>query len=476
MVEHPALSDLCFTPQTRGENGEPGKSEQGTTPIHLISQAELQDGLHDLGQDQQTWLKRQSFSATPGQWAWLDGGLNGRSAPSIVVGTDHQENFLTLGSLAHNLPEGDYHLESHVTDLQLLGWALGAYRFNRYKAASRLPARLVIPDVNQQSTIRHMADAVALSRDLINTPAADMTPDHLAAEAQALAEEFDAQCHITRAEALLDIDCGAIHAVGRAATTPPCLIDLTWGDPAHPEIVLVGKGITFDSGGLNLKPASGIRWMKKDMGGAAIALGLAGLVMSEALPVHLRLLIPAAENAIAGNAFRPGDVLHTHKGLTVEIDNTDAEGRLVLCDALSIACERQPAALFDFATLTGSARSAVGTELAAMFCNNDTMAQALYEHGQSQADPVWRMPLHPGYEYMIDSNVADMVNSAASPYAGSITAALFLQRFVKDTQWAHFDLMAFNNRARPGHPEGGEAMALRTVFAYLAKRFPQCIT
>ena len=302
-----------------------------------------------------------------------------------------------------------------------------------------------------------------------------MAPSHLEAELRELASAFDASIDVTTGDELLDINCGAIHAVGRAATDAPRLIDLQWGDPSHPRVTLVGKGVTFDSGGLDIKPGSGMRLMKKDMGGAATAIGLASLVMAQALPVRLRLLIPAAENAISGNAFRPGDVLATHKGLTVEIDNTDAEGRLLLCDALSIACEDKPDVIFDYATLTGSARSAVGTEIAAMFSNDDELAASVSAAAGRTDDPVWRMPLHDGYRYMLDSKIADVVNSAPTPYAGAISAALFLERFVSDADipWMHFDIMAFNVRDRPAHPEGGEAMALRAVYDHLQHSYGQ---
>jgi leucyl aminopeptidase len=249
-------------------------------------------------------------------------------------------------------------------------------------------------------------------------------------------------------------------------------MDLTWGDEQHPKITIVGKGVTFDSGGLNIKPGASMRQMKKDMGGAAIAMGLSYLIMAQGLPIRLRLLLPAAENAIAGNAFRPGDVLHTHKGLTVEIDNTDAEGRLLLCDALSIATEEKPELIIDYATLTGAARVAVGTEIAAMFCNNKELSGQISAAGDAVDDAVWPLPLHKGYSHMLSSKVADLVNSAASGFAGASTAALFLQRFIDDdTPWLHFDVMAFNTRNRPGRPEGGEAMALRAVYQYLEQRY-----
>lgn len=436
------------------------------TAIRLLKEASFEDWCEQASAQALNWVKRQNFQASSGQIAWIEDSDD----TYVLVGWDGQDNLATLGSLPFDLPEGVYCLAQDVSGLQLLGWGLGAYQFNRYKAQTRAPAQLLLPTAIS-ATVKNATDAIALARNLINTPAEDMAPSHLAAEISALAENFAADCHITLGDELLDLGAGAIHAVGRAADDPPRLVDLTWGDPSHPKITLVGKGVTFDSGGLNLKPASGMRTMKKDMGGAATAIGLAQLIMAERLAVRLRLLVPMAENAISGNAFRPGDVLVTHKGLTVEIDNTDAEGRLLLCDALSIASSEEPELIIDFATLTGSARSAVGTEIAAMFCNNDEVALNISAHGESTDDAVWRMPLHDPYKYMIDSKVADLVNSAASPYAGSVTAALFLEQFVGSVPWVHFDIMAYNIRKRPGRPEGGEAMALRAVFHYLEQRY-----
>ncbi|MFT7651023.1 MAG: leucyl aminopeptidase [Limisphaerales bacterium] len=441
-------------------------SATNPTRIRLVKTASLDEHKGQLEKPDQARLKRQNFAATAEQFAWLED----EAGPLLLVGWDGADNLSTLGSLPWQLPEADYVLEDQVSPLQLLGWALGAYKFTRYKSSNREAARLVLPK-DAPSVVRNAANAIALARDLINTPAADMAPSHLTAEVLAMATRYDAQCSITLGDELLDLGAGAIHAVGRAAEDPPCLADLTWGDPSHPAITLVGKGVTFDSGGLNLKPSSGMRQMKKDMGGAATAIGLADLIMAEALPIRLRLLVPMAENAIAGNAFRPGDILSTHKGLTVEIDNTDAEGRLLLCDALSVGSDAAPELIIDFATLTGSARSAVGTEIAAMFTNDDVVASGIEAAATTSDDDVWRMPLHKGYEHMIDSNIADLVNSAASPYAGSVTAALFLQKFVGDTPWVHFDIMAYNTRNRPARPEGGEAMALRAVFHYLEQRY-----
>jgi leucyl aminopeptidase len=436
---------------------------ENPTRIQLVQTDDLKDWLATLSPEQQAWLKRQDFAAKSGQFAWYEDP----QGELVAVGWDGKDNLSTLGALPLQLPKGDYTLLTDMTDLQIMGWGLGAYQFTRYKTPEREPAQLVIPQRNNPHTIIATVEAVYLTRNLINTSAQDMAPSHLQAEVEALADTFGGTCHTSVGDALLDNNCGAIHAVGRAADDEPRLIDLQWGDPQHPKVTLVGKGVTFDSGGLDIKPAAGMRLMKKDMGGAATVIGLAYLIMATELPVRLRLLVPAAENAIAGNAFRPGDVLHTHKGLTVEIDNTDAEGRLLLCDALSIACEDKPEVIFDYATLTGSARSAVGAEVAAMFCNDDTLAAQLHACGGAADDPVWRMPLHDAYNFMLESRVADLVNSAASPYAGAITAALFLQNFVTDTKWTHFDINAFNTRSRPGRPEGGEAMALRTVYNYL---------
>ena len=277
---------------------------------------------------------------------------------------------------------------------------------------------------------------------------------------------------LTVGDDLLTANLPTIHAVGRASTNAPRLIDLRWGKDNDPRVTLIGKGVCFDSGGLDIKPSTGMRYMKQDMGGAAHVLGIARLVMSQKLPVRLRVLVPAVENAIAGNAFRPGDIIRSRKGTTIEIDNTDAEGRLVLCDALALACETDPGLIIDFATLTGAARTALGTDVPALFCNDDALADDLVDAARRVADPIWRMPLHQPYRKMLDSRVADVANSSGLPYAGAITAALFLEAFVTPgTPWAHFDLMAWNLSTGPGRPEGGEAMGLRAVYAHLANRF-----
>lgn len=439
-------------------------SDAPATPLQLLQTADFESWQQSLTEEQQAWVARQSFTAKPGETAWLVKDGN----DVVVCGWDGKENLSTLGHLPMSLPAGDYRLDEPVSGIQVLGWALGAYQFDRYKAAGRAPARLL---VETSDVVRQAADAIALGRDLINTPAGDMKPSNLAAEIEAMAETFDAEVSVTVGDELLDLGAGAIHAVGRAAEDDPRLIDLTWGNPDHPKVTLVGKGVTFDSGGLDIKPAAGMRLMKKDMGGAATAIALAYLIMATSLKIRLRLLIPAAENAISGDAFRPGDVLSTYKGLTVEIDNTDAEGRLLLCDALALGAEEKPELMIDYATLTGAARVAVGTEIAAMFSTSDEVASAIQAHGDDADDAVWRLPIHREYNYMMNSKVADVVNSSASGFAGSITAALFLDRFVDDVEWVHFDIMAFNSRSRPGRPEGGEPMGLRAVYHYLADRY-----
>lgn len=444
-------------------------AESNPLPLQLVRTSEFDAWLPTQTADSRAWLERLQFRAESGQIGWLtgDGGL-----PAIaVVGWDGEDNLATLGSLPYALPEGEYELTCAVSDLQLTGWGLGAYHFDRYKSAKRDPACLVIPESSNAEEVTNTVAAITLVRDLINMPAQDLNPTALADEARQVADTHRAECEITVGDALAKAGLGAIHAVGRAAADAPRLIDLKWGDESHPRVSLIGKGVCFDSGGLDLKPAAGMRHMKKDMGGAAHVLGLAQLIMSAALPVRLRVLIPAVENAVAGNAYRPGDILQTYLGLTVEIDNTDAEGRLVMCDALALAAEEEPDLILDFSTLTGSARSAVGAEIAAMFSNDEALAAGLLDAGNAADDPVWRLPLHQPYQHLLESKVADTVNSASSPMGGAITAALFLEKFVGGRPWAHFDIMAYNNRKRPARPEGGEAMGVRAAFDYLQKRY-----
>ena len=443
-------------------------SPAGAIPIELVPGSDHAGWLNAQPSEDREQAQRHRFQARAGQVCWLGEGTDNMR---VAVGWDGASAIAALGGLPLTLGEGAYRLIEPADEVQLLGWGLGCYQFTRYRSKAQAVAQLVVPNSANPERLGNFVCAVQLVRDLINTPASDLPPSVLAEEAAEVAGTQGADCRILVGDDLLAEGFEAIHTVGRAAVDAPRLIDITWGEPEDPLIVLVGKGVCFDSGGLNLKPAQGMRSMKKDMGGAAVALGLAQLIMAEALPVRLRLLIPAVENAVAGNAYRPGDILNTHLGLRVEIDNTDAEGRLILCDALALAAEDAPELMIDFATLTGSARSAVGAELSALFCNDDELADGLLAAGRAVDDPLWRLPLHGDYNYLLKSRVADTLNSAPSPYGGAITAALFLEKFVNGTPWAHFDIMGYNIRNRPGRPQGGEAMAMRAVFHYLERRF-----
>ena len=389
----------------------------------------------------------------------------------LVIGED--EPIWSFAGLPAALPPAVYRLgqglKPSAATRAALGWALGCYAFARYKNNSRDYARLVWPGSADRDLVTHTAEAIALVRDLVNTPANDMGPVQLAEAARTLAKAHRGKCTVIVGDTLLKRNYPAVHAVGRASSEEPRLIDLRWGSRG-PKVTLVGKGVCFDSGGLDLKPAAGMKLMKKDMGGAAHVLGLASLIMAQKLPLRLRVLIPAVENAVSGNAFRPLDVLQTRKGLTVEVGNTDAEGRIILCDALAEADSENPDVVIDFATLTGAARVALGPDLPALFCNDDKLAGLILRSAASEGDPVWRLPLHKGYRQGLDSKVADLANISNSPFGGAITAALFLEQFVSPgTRWAHFDVMAWNVAPRPGRPEGGEAMGLRAVYAAIVE-------
>ena len=443
-------------------------------PVIPVIESEFGPWLERQEDSPRRWLTATGFKAKPGSFNLIpdaDGRLR-----AVVAGIAKADDLWALGNLPAALPEGNYRLDGAFDPWRLermtLGWALGAYQFSRYKAPKRPMAKLALDPVSDGDRIRRQIAAVTLTRDLINTPAEDMMPEHLAEAMLALGREFDASVAQIVGDELLTHHFPLIHAVGRASTHPPRLLDLRWGNPTHPKVTLLGKGVCFDSGGLDLKPSSAMRLMKKDMGGAATVLGLARLIMSAGLPVRLRVLVAAAENAVAGNAFRPGDVLRSRQGLTVEIHNTDAEGRLVLCDALAEAGAEQPEILLDFATLTGAARVALGTGVPALFCNDESMASELLAAAAREQDPCWRLPLHAPYREMLDSKIADIANASDSSYAGAITAALFLREFVPaGIPWAHFDSMAWNLKTQPGRPEGGEAMGLRAVFGWLEQRY-----
>lgn len=385
----------------------------------------------------------------------------------------HPDPFLA-GKLATLLPEGVWRFAARPRDARLaaLAFALGAYRFTRYRSSDEKKIQLEIPEGVDGADLSRIVEAVFLARDLINTPTNDLGPKELEAAARKLAERFGAKFESTVGDDLLTKNFPLIHAVGRASDSDPRLLDLRWGNPAHPKVTLVGKGVCFDTGGLDIKPPSGMLSMKKDMGGAAAALGLALLVMDAKLPVALRVLIPAVENSISDEAFRPGDIYKSRKGITVEIGNTDAEGRLVLADALALGDDEAPELMIDFATLTGAARVALGPELPPAYTDDDRLAEDFARHGIAENDPVWRLPLWRPYAAMLDSKIADINNVSAGGFAGSITAALFLSRFVERAKaWLHLDIYAWNPSARPGRPEGGEAMTIRALYALLKERY-----
>ncbi len=410
-------------------------------------------------------LEAQDFSGNLSEIAFgLD---NGRT---IYIGLGDAQWDEALGAIALKLVPGAYKIQGEPPHSALMAFVLSQYRFDMFKKGGQI--RSLCLSESMIEAISPMLHAIFFARDLINQPANILGPEALAEYVSNLANTFDGQYQQWVGEDLLDEGFRAIYAVGKAAQELPRLSVLRWGQPHHPKVTLIGKGVCFDSGGLDIKPSSNMRTMKKDMGGAAIALGLAEWIMETKLPVSLTVLIPAVENAIGSRAYRPGDILTMKNGLTVEIDNTDAEGRLILADALTYASDENPDLLIDFSTLTGAARVAVGTEISAMFSNHDTIAQALISAGEITCDPIWRMPLYKSYNSMLDSKVADLVNSSPSSYAGAITAALFLERFVKPgIPWVHFDLMAWNLNTRPGKPEGGEAMALMAVAHYLKNTY-----
>jgi leucyl aminopeptidase len=381
---------------------------------------------------------------------------------------------LLTGKLGQSLPAGDWHFANRPADPELaaLGVALGGYVFTRYGRKPGNAIRLGLPDGVDAERVKRLADGVFLARDLINTPASDMGPDALEAAVRDLGRRFKAKVSVVKGDALLGRNFPMIHAVGRAGAEAPRLIDLSWGPAGAPKVTLVGKGVCFDTGGLDIKTASGMLLMKKDMGGAASVLGLASMLMGAGFNIRLRVLVPAVENAIAGNAFRPGDVLTSRKGVTVEIGNTDAEGRLVLADALAFADEEAPDLLVDMATLTGAARVALGPDLAPFYTDDETLASDISAASVAAADPVWRMPLWTPYDGKLASKIADMNNVTSDGFAGSVTAALFLRRFVeKAASWAHFDIFGWNPTERAHGPVGGEAQAIRALEAVIARRY-----
>jgi leucyl aminopeptidase len=416
------------------------------------------------------------FTAKPGAWLALP-TEDGAIAQVIFGLEDDSTAFRDLfrpGQLPSLLPPGTYRFANapHDTRLAVLAFALGSYRFSRYRKNDTPKVKLVPPDGLDIADISRIAEAAALARDLINTPSNDMGPEELATTARDLATRFGAEFKCIIGENLVQQNFPLIHAVGMASTRAPRLIDFSWGDPSHPKVTLVGKGVCFDTGGLDLKPSSGMLIMKKDMGGAANVLALALMVMDAKLKVRLRVLIPAVENAVAGNAFRPLDIFKSRKGPTVEIGNTDAEGRLVLADALAYADEEKPDLLVDLGTLTGAARVALGPDLPPYYTNDETLALDVARCAKEQNDPLWRLPLWAPYDAWLDSKVANINNAPSGGFAGSITCALFLQRFVEAAKsWLHVDIYGWTPSAKPGRPEGGECQAARAIYQLLSQRY-----
>ncbi len=443
--------------------------------IPIIPVADMQTAekaVKTVGENALHWMQQSKFNAEPFAYCLIpdsDGNI-----AAVLVGVNPESPIQALAGLPKVLPSADYHLQceldEHWQQQAHLGWQLGSYRFERYLRPKKNWPRLHGHD-SSTTMVDLQVTASNMARDLINTPTEDMGPDHLQQATEQVASQFDAEFSVIIG-AELEADFPAIHAVGRGSHRAPRLLRLSWGEKSHPKIALIGKGVCFDTGGLNLKSASGMRKMKKDMGGAAHALALTQLIMASKLPVQLELYLPTVENAVDANAYRPGDVVSTRQGLSVEIGNTDAEGRVILADALTLACEHQPELMIDFATLTGAARVALGTDLPALFSNNAELRQELHICGDEVEDPMWPLPLYQPYMRLIDSDIADLCNNASSSFGGAITAALFLQQFTnKDIPWCHLDTYGWNDSKRPGRPLGGEAMGLRAVFRMLQNRY-----
>ena len=441
-----------------------------TLPVHLVAKDRLDAA--GLASSSLAWARANGFSGQAGRTLILPGENGGLAG--ALFGTGDGEGALAIGALARALPAGDWHFASTLAEPEIaaIALALGGYVFTRYGKKPGKTLRFSLPPGAEAAYVRRIADGVFLTRDLVNTPTSDMGPDELEKAVRTLAGTYKAEVSVTRGDDLLKNNFPMIHAVGRASVGAPRLIDMIWGPESAPKVTLVGKGVCFDTGGLDIKPSSGMLLMKKDMGGAANVLGLASMIMAAGLKVRLRVLIPAVENSIAGNAFRPGDVLVSRKGITVEIGNTDAEGRLVLADALALADDDEPQLLIDMATLTGAARVALGPDLPPFYTGDEALASDLAAASVAVEDPLWRMPLWKPYGAKLSSKIADINNVTSDSFAGSITAALFLKRFVeKTTAWAHFDIFAWNPSDRPYGLAGGEAQGIRALERVISKRY-----
>lgn len=441
--------------------------------IHLLESGQLTAYLDAADPIERRWVESNHFSAEAGTMLRI-ADVNGQLV-KVLVGYDKAAPLAALHVPAQRLPAANYRLELPADDtlqerLLLMGWGFSSYCFDRYKSRANETPLLYLPE-HQRAGVEAQLAASNLVRDLINTPATDLGPAELSAVAAQIAQRFDAQFTHIDGQQLID-EYPAIYAVGMGSDKPPALIHFTWGDPGHPVLCLVGKGVTFDTGGLNIKSGSRMMRMKKDMGGSAHILGLAQLIMEAALPVRLQVFIPTVENMISGRSYRPGDVIHTRRGLTVEITNTDAEGRLILADALTRAGEEKPDLMIDFATLTGAARIALGPDISPFFTNSSELAAELMRQGEEHADPLWQLPIVAEYQRYLDSNIADMMNCSPGSFAGAINAAVFLQHFVEaDIPWLHFDVYGWNDNSRPARPAGGEAQGMRATFEFLKQRY-----
>lgn len=450
------------------------EGEPPCLPIHTVPAKSYEAWLATQPDGVKAWLESTGFEGKAGRSAIMPGD-DGKLSGAVMIPSDPQ-SLWDYARLQNTLPTVGWRLSADLDDddrLQAsLGWALAGYRFDRYKKNDGLISRLLIGNDQPSSEASILAEAIYLGRDLVNTPANDMGPDELEVAARDVAKRFGAEITTIEGDALLEQNFPAVHTVGRASDRAPRIIDLTWGDAGAPKLTLVGKGVCFDTGGLDLKPAAGMALMKKDMGGAATTLATAQAIMALNLPVRLRLLIAAVENSVAGNAFRPGDVIATRKGLSVEIGNTDAEGRLVLADLLALGDDEKPELMIDCATLTGAARVALGADLPALFTPDDRLADDMLRAGAEVEDPLWRLPLHRPYRELIDSPIADINNAGVGGMAGTITAALFLNDFVTETRsWAHLDIYGWTPNLKPGRPKGGEATAVRALVGFIKDRF-----
>ena len=449
-------------------------SSEGSVPIRLVTEETWADISAELDPIAAAYAAATGFDGKPGSLAVLPGSDGAIAAVLFGIESGKADPF-AFGRLATALPKGLYRVADAPANpaLAALAFALGTYRFDRYRERPAKDVRLVLPEGVNGDEVSRIAQAVAMGRDLINTPANDLGPGGIEDAARRLAERHGAEIQVTLGDDLLDANLPMIHAVGRAADRAPRLVDISWGEEGAPLVAVVGKGVAFDTGGLDIKPSAAMLLMKKDMGGAATALALADMVMGAGLRLRLRLLIPAVENAISGASFRPGDVLRSRKGVTVEIGNTDAEGRLILADAVTLADEDAPELIVDFATLTGAARVALGPELPPFYTGDDDLAEGVARLARELHDPVWRLPLWQPYAKMLESKIADTNNVSSGGFAGPITAALFLARFsTKAAAHLHFDIYGWNPSAKPGRPEGGEVQAARLVYGLLKERYP----